>query len=370
MLGGRSIAAAVLLFTSTAGALAADPGAYGARAEEVTEFIHRTYFDPASGAYARSLTERKPDYVWHQGVMLSNLVAAARADRVRYRPLLDRYVRALDAYWDPKVAIPGYEPAATKGNGNDKYYDDNAWLVISLLEDYESSREPRELARADDALRFVLSGWDEALGGGIWWHQLHKDGTKNTCSNGPAAVGCLRLARFRDGERAAELVEMARKIVAWTRSNLQDSDGLFDDRKVVSTGEVKRGKLTYNTALMIQALLGLYRATGEKPHLDEAVRVATAGDWFLDAGTGAYRDAPRYSHFMVEADLDTHRATGDRRFLERARKNADVLYGRWKAKPFADMVSNAALARILWLMAESETESGREFWRRADASRP
>ena len=204
--------------------------------------------------------------------MFSNLVAAARAEPATYGPLLQEYFTALDAYWDPKVKIPGYEAAPTRGNGDDKYYDDNAWLVIAFLEAYETNRDPRFLARADETLKFVLSGWDEEIGGGIWWHQAHKDGTKNACSNGPSAVGCLRLAKFRKDEAPA-LVDKARKIVAWTVAALQDRDGLFDDRKVVATGEVKRGKLTYNSALMLQAMLGLYRATGENSYLDEARRI-------------------------------------------------------------------------------------------------
>jgi hypothetical protein len=30
------------------------------------------------------------------------------------------------------------------------------------------------------------------------------------------------------------------------------------------------------------------------------------------------------------------------------------------------MISNAAIARVLWLMAETETDAGRAFWRGAD----
>ena len=139
-----------------------------------------------------------------------------------------------------------------------------------------------------------------------------------------------------------------------------------DDRKVVATGEVKRGKLTYNSALMLQALLGLYRATGEESYLEEARRIGKAGDWFLDGKTGVYRDAVRYSHFMVEADLELYRATKDGHLLDRAKKNVDAYYERWKADPPPDMISNAAIARVLWLMAETETDAGRAFWRRAD----
>jgi hypothetical protein len=350
----------------SAAALADEPSPYAARAREVTEHIRHTFYDPKSGVYLKSLTIQKPDYVWLQSVMFANLVAAARNDPKTYRPVLDKYFAALDGYWDAKVKIPGYEAAPTRGNGHDKYYDDNAWLVITFLEAYETNRNPRYLARADQTLRFVLSGWDDEGGGGIWWHQLHKDGTKNACANAPAAVGCLRLAKFRDGPAAAALVEHARKIVEWTVSKLQTEEGLFDDRIVAASGEVKHGKLTYNSALMLRALLGLYRATDKKEYLDGAQRIAKAADWFLDRQTGVYRDAVRYAHFMVEADLELYRTTGDDYLLQRAKKNADAFYDRWKTQPPDDMISNAAIARVLWLIAETETDAGRAFWRRSD----
>jgi hypothetical protein len=346
-------------------ALSDQPNLYAVRAREVTEHIQRTFFDPKTGVYLKSLTIQKPDYVWLQSVMFSNLVAAARNDPKTYRPVLDRYSAALESYWDSKVRIPGYEPAPTRGNGNDKYYDDNAWLVITFLEAYETNHNPRYLARADQTLRFVLSGWDDEGGGGIWWHQLHKDGTKNACSNGPAAVGCLRLAKFRQ-DRAAALIDQARKIIDWMTAKLQASDGLVDDRIVVATDEVKRGKLTYNSALMLRALLGLYRATGEKEYLDRAKQIGKAANRFLDSKTGVYSDAVRYSHFMVEADLELHRATGEGYLLARAKRNADAFYDRWKGNHPDEMISNAAIARTLWLMAETETDAGKAFWQRVD----
>jgi uncharacterized protein YyaL (SSP411 family) len=120
---------------------------------------------------------------------------------------------------------------------------------------------------------------------------------------------------------------------------------------------------------MLRALLSLYGATGEKEYLDEARRIGEAADKFLDAETGVYRDAVRYSHFMVEADLELYRATGEGHLLERARRNADAFYARWRAKPHADLISNAAIARVLWLMAETETEAGRAFWKESDRAR-
>ena len=65
---------------------------------------------------------------------------------------------------------------------------------------------------------------------------------------------------------------------------------------------------------------------------------------FWTERTGVYRDALRYAHFMVEADLELYRTTKEEYLLNRAKKNVDAFYERWKAKPPDDMISNAAIA--------------------------
>jgi hypothetical protein len=72
---------------------------------------------------------------------------------------------------------------------------------------------------------------------------------------------------------------------------------------------------------------------------------------------------------MVEADLGLYRATNELYLLDRAKKNVDAFYERWQAKPPEDMISNAALARVLWLMAETETDAGRAFGQQADRAK-
>ncbi|WP_165075219.1 glycoside hydrolase family 76 protein [Paludisphaera rhizosphaerae] len=361
-----ALIATYFLGTSANGA---EPGRYELQAREVTDYIQRTFLDARTGLYVATESKHRPDFAWGQGVALANLVAAARVEPDAYRKTLDGYVKALDVYWDAKAKVPGYEPSPTRGNGDDKYYDDNAWIVLSLLEAYETDHNPKRLERAEATLRFALSGWDDAIGGGIWWHEGHKDGTKNTCSNAPTAVGCLRLARVKPDDEAAKQIDEARRIVAWTRDSLQTEDGLYHDRKVVATGEIKRGKLTYNAGLMLRAFLGLYRATGDESYLREARRISDASDWFISARNGVYRDDVKFAHLLVEADLEFHRTTGDAHALDRARRNVDAFYAHWQADPPADMISNASIARILWLFSETETDAGREFWSHADKPR-
>ncbi|MGB7157821.1 MAG: glycoside hydrolase family 76 protein [Tepidisphaeraceae bacterium] len=339
------------------------PSSFLAAAREVTASIQRNYWDPKTGLYAGSTEDRNPDHMWGNGVMCSTLVAAARYEPRTYRVVLNRFFLAMDRYWDAKAKVPGYEPSPTSGNGRDKYYDDNAWMVLTFLEAYDLTRDARYLNRAEATLAFALSGWDDTLGGGIWWHEQHKAGTKNTCANAPTAVACLRLASYRD--RATNLA-WARKIVAWTNENLQDTDGRFFDNVHAQSGKVDPVKLTYNTALMLRANLALHRATGEQRFLDEAVRIGARCDAFLRKDGKAYRDPARFAHLLVEADLELHRATGDPRALQRARGNGEAAYAKWRQDPPKELIGQASIARMLWLLADQETDTGRTFWERVD----
>ncbi len=342
----RTLASSFFLIT----AASAQSGLHAQRANEVQQYIQDTFWNKKSDLYAGRAEKPDPDFVWGGGVAFSALVGASRHDK-SWQPLMRKYFEGLNRYWDDKVKIPGYEPSPTAGNGNDKYYDDNAWMVLTFIEARDLTKDTRYSKRAAETLDFVLSGWDDQAGGGIWWHEGHKDGSKNTCVNAPAAVGCLELARI-DPKAAPKLIAEAKRIVEWTNKTLQQPNALFGDRIDVATGKIHRAQLTYNSGLMIRANLGLYQQTKEEAYLTEAKRIAKGGESLLSRETGAYRDPVKWSHLMTEADLELHQVTGDAYLLERSRKNAEFHYQQFKTDPPKDLLTAASIARELWLMAE------------------
>ena len=100
---------------------------------------------------------------------------------------------AWKAYWDPAAPVPGYNAWCSGPGGTDKYYDDNAWVAMDFVEAYKSTHDPLFLQKAFATQRFVLSGWDDRLGGGLYWKLDHQG--KNTCSNAPAAAAALSLSQ-------------------------------------------------------------------------------------------------------------------------------------------------------------------------------
>jgi uncharacterized protein YyaL (SSP411 family) len=340
---------------------------YRKKAAEVTDSIQKNFWDKKTGLYAAALDKKEPEAVWGSGVMFSAVVAAARHD-AKYVGVMRKFFDGLESYWANAAKIPGYEPVPMGGGvgPGDKYYDDNAWMVITFQEAYEVTGESRYLKRAEETLDFVMSGWDDKLGGGIWWHEKHLGDGKNTCINAPAAVGSFRMAKFSDEKESARRIADGQRLTKWTTEHLRAPNGLFGDSINVKTGVKNNDQLTYNAGLMIRAYLSLYALTGEDLYLDEATAMGKAADSMLIAKTGVYRDPLKWAHLMVEADLELYRWTHDRAFLKRAKTNCDAGYASWKKSPDKELIGQASLARELWLMADMETAEGKAFWAKSD----
>src|SRR5690606_11508802 len=127
-------------------------------ARTVATSIQQKYWDPPARLYRTKPDSKEHEMMWGNGIMFSALVAATRHEPKTYAPLMSDFFDSMDRYWDTKVPIPGYEPAPTSGGGNDKYYDDNAWMVITFVEAYELTGDRKYLKRADETMKFVLSG--------------------------------------------------------------------------------------------------------------------------------------------------------------------------------------------------------------------
>lgn len=303
--------------------------------------------------------------MWGNGVAFSMLVSAAELDPKRYQPTLALFFSGLEGYWDRWAARPGYDAYLSSPGNSDKYYDDNAWMVLSFVEAYTLTKDQRYLDRAVSALRFVLSGWDDKLGGGIYWREDKK--SKNTCSNGPSAMAALAVAQYVN---TTYFTDWARRIVVWTQQTLQDTDGLYEDNCALD-GKRERTKWTYNTALMLRANLGLWKATGEKRYLTEAQRLAVASERvFVNPETGAFRDDALFSHLLCEAFLELHATTHEPYLKKRAEACGAFCWktlrdpkdgGHWtewklvarRSEARKTLIANAATARLYGLLARA-----------------
>ncbi|MDF2440692.1 MAG: hypothetical protein JWN98_1676 [Abditibacteriota bacterium] len=340
---------------------------YRTKAEAATDYIQRAFYDEKAGLYRPSAPldpKALPyDFMWANGVQFSALVGAARANPTKYRPVLQAFTRGLEKYWDAGNANPGFDAYFSSPTDDDKYYDDNQWLVLGFTEAYRFTRDPKYLDWARRTHNFVLTGYDEKLGGGIYWYQKTRD-SKNTCSNAPAAASALELYNI---ERKPADLDMAKRLYSWTCTNLQDKDGLFWDN-IKLDGTIERTKWTYNTALMIRSALGLWRATKDAKYLQEARRMADASIvYWANPQTGAFRDSAKFNHLLSEALILVFEATKDIKYLNAVRRDADFAYRHvrdvqnggywndWVEKNHAPderktLIENSSVARLFWLL--------------------
>jgi predicted alpha-1,6-mannanase (GH76 family) len=250
------------------------------------------------------------------------------------------HLRALEAYWDETAELPAYASDVIGSRfGGDRYYDDNAWVGLALVQ-LERLRPGRGHAqRAAELFRFALGGWDARAdvlspGGVFWVEQTRGAGRanhdRNTVSNAPNAQLGLHLAELDagDGDRTPRDYERAHDMYAWVNVTLDagrqlgaPGTGLFFD-KVRGDGSVDRTLWTYNQGSMIGANLLLARQAGVDPdagaaYLDRAEAIAARA---LDHYAGAYeRQPPAFNAIFFRNLLQLSAVTPDTGLRQRIR---------------------------------------------------
>lgn len=269
--------------------------------EETLQTIRHDLYLPDRRLYGDSANVGEPPkqvaFDWGAGVTLSALAGAAREEK-KFEPWLREYADATRSYWNPAPPVPGYD-VLPGPKPVDRYYDDNEWMVMALVETYEVLRDPKYLQWAEEAMNYVLSGEDDKLGGGIYWRESDRGASKNTCSNAPAVAGMLAVYAHTHDEA---LLDHAKRIYAWTYRTLRDpEDGLMWDA-IAADGHIGKMKWTYNTALMIRAAAALYAATKDSSYRDQAIAFekASVAHW-VDPDTGAIKDDAQFAHLLAEA---------------------------------------------------------------------
>ena len=358
------------LLVSLLGAAARPAAAdYRQKAAAQMEYVQAHFYDAATGRY-RSHFPDKPGglpwaFMWDNGVQWRALVEAARTDPAKYKPILETYGEAMhQGYWDPrpKGSPPGFNAYCSGPGGDDKYYDDNAWLVLGFLEAYDLTHAPKYLAWAKETHAFVLSGWDDTLGGGLFWKIKHE--SKNTCVNAPAAVSALNL--YATGA-APEQLGWGRRLRDWTDRTLRDTDSLYWDN-IKRDGKIEKTKWTYNAALMIEADTRLAQITHDPQALKAAEKIAdSAISTWQDPKTGRFQNDAVFTHLLCEALVRLYEADHNAAYLNAVRRHA--AYGERSVRDAAGggywahwdrtdhsgdektLIENAAVARIFWLLA-------------------
>jgi len=166
-------------------------------------------------------------------------------------------------------------------------YDDIMWWVIALARAYELTNDAKYLELSESGFERVWSGskvlkdngsYDPVNGGMYWaWDQQNPAGSplptmgKMACINYPTVIAAMTLFNTT---KDASYFNKAKEIYLWSRNNLFDKEiGRVADSKH-GTGAPAWVMHVYNQATCIGAAVMLYKATGDRQYLEDAVLAA------------------------------------------------------------------------------------------------
>ena len=266
---------------------------------EVYEEIDQTLRVPGTRLFAQSASLsgeqfggiNQRAFVWPASTQFRVFNTLAQIEPTTYTPILRQFSDQLHAaYWNA-----GYRSGAGGGN---RFYDDNAHLVVALAEAYRLTNDPVYLDRAIDTYSFVLEGEDSAAGGGIYFQQFN-DYSKDAISTLQGARGAAMLYQAT-GQQS--YLDDATRLLDWANSHIQQSNGLFYQGFIISTNMPGGVNLVNSAGDGISANLEIYDATGDEDYLTEAQRIATETlTRYFDSATGRLNPEGYWAFELVDA---------------------------------------------------------------------
>jgi predicted alpha-1,6-mannanase (GH76 family) len=247
---------------------------YQTRIGIIQKNIEQRFFNSAKGLYYEAVpvesNKKTFSYLWP----LCALIQAANEAEVLSpsKDYMTSALNAIDQYYNTNPPTPGYQAYVTALEKSDRYYDDNQWVAIACLDAYQRSQKVDFLNKAELIYRFMMSGYDAASGGGIYWKEGDKT-SKNTCSNGPGILVALQLYNVT---KEKTYLDTALLLYNWVNAHLESPEGIYYDNIKIPSLKIDSATYTYNTGTMLQSNVLLYNITHEKKYLAEAQRIAKA----------------------------------------------------------------------------------------------
>lgn len=272
-------------------------------------------------------------YLWPFSGTMSTASALLEASKNKqYKEVLDNMVlKGLDNYSDGVRQPWAYASYINTENPSDRFYDDNVWIGIDYTDLYLTTNDSKYLEKAKHVWKFIESGMDDVLGGGIYWCEQKKH-SKNTCSNAPGSVYALKL--FMATSDSAYL-EAGQALYEWTKSNLQDSnDFLYFDNKNLS-GKIGKAKFAYNSGQMLQSASLLYKLTKNKTYLTDAQDLAKASHAYFFEDFQPEKGKPFrilkngniwFTAVMVRGFIELYELDGNKTYIRDIQKSLDYAW--------------------------------------------
>jgi hypothetical protein len=294
--------------------------------------------------------------------------------------LLAEHLQILEGYWDPAGPAPAYcsdvNGASRRG---DRYYDDNAWVGLGLIELERLRPGSGWLGRARELFEFALAGWD-GHGGGVFWVEQGRgtgvrNSDRNTVSNAPNAqlgLHVMELDGSPGGGSGVGPIDMYRWVLDTldaSRGGQTPGTGLFWD-KIRGDGSIDRATWSYNQGSMIG--LGVLLARAHRDERDSYLKFAEAlARKSMAKFAGEYEKQPAaFNAIFFRNLLLLHHATEDEQLRAEihgaARAFADAAWNEARdrrdllhLRGLPTLLDQSAIVQVLALLAWDPANYGR-----------
>jgi hypothetical protein len=280
---------------------------------------------------------------------------------------LQRYLGAPNEYQafgaSTATSLRSYngEVAPPVGPGGASYYDDNEWVGIELVREYELTHNTAALEEAEQIMAFVTAGWQNdpelACPGGLPFSNAESNTDRNTVTDGPAAELGVQLYRITHEQHYLGFAEMAYE---WVRQCLLAPSGLYADH-IERGGEVVPTLWSYNQGTMIGAGVLLDQVTGNSAYLFQARQTAKAALAYFTPARLAVENpffASVYFRNLLYLDSVTHDPPGAKlaqAYVNEAWHSFRLSNGLFVngSPPVAQLLTQAAIVQIYALLSTS-----------------
>lgn len=183
------------------------------------------------------------------------------------------------------------KPRAYAGFLND-FYDDEGWWALAWIRSWDYTGDSRYLETAQTIFEDMRNGTDNVCGGGIWWSKERK--YKNAIANELYLSVAASLSMRVPGKKDYYL-DIAKQEWDWfknsgminNRSLINDGLRMLADGRCVNNGD---RTWSYNQGVVLGGLAELYRATGNKTYLDQALEISQAAITLLSDSNGVIQE--------------------------------------------------------------------------------
>lgn len=342
-------------------------GFYRKEMQSLQAAIQKNFYDKASGYYVvvvdSSKREKKNGYLREYTYIWSLCALYQAANEMEKldpkASLMAPLLKIMNDYYDPAPPKPGYSDYIMKLKPGERYYDDNQWIGISALDAFARTKQQSNLRLGKLIYDFMMTGYDEVLGGGIYW----KEGSlssKNTCSNGPGVLVALQLYQ---ATKSKAYLDTALKIFNWTNAKLKTPSLLYYDNIRTKDSSIGRATFSYNTGTMLQSNVYLYECTGDKKYLQDATAIADSSLRFF-YGRDKFRDGYWFNAVLLRAyqhllkyNKDTKYIMGFKKCLDAALQNDKNELGLFNGRQgVQNLVEHGGMLEILARFAWMENQ--------------